>query len=378
MIHFAYKIPRHGSLTGRVMDKLALTQPWFPALWRHGKNIPWSKPVKQPHSITYNLFNALQKKDKVLLYEMYENRACHIKPGDKFLGQPINSWEVNTYKDPSTYKVVGRTLDKYPDMAESNKTIIMPYTHDPSYNLATKDLIERHGKNLIIISHKNWTDTWDQSPIKDYVDNLLRVNMGVNASDYPMIKETFNPKGKRKFLYVGNTNYYKNTKQLEAIAKAMPEFEGCHIGGGYIEGWKNVGVANLTSEYMTTVAREYDIFLNTSSADASPATIVEHMCFGFPIACTPESSYKSDTISELHVTDTKYNCEILNALQYTDEEVLRKRAKINREHTIKYHNWDIFCERIIDFVYNRPKDAHGLFLVNEDERVATSLPQRSN
>lgn len=364
-MHFAYKVPRGSGLVNRVIDKLSLETAWFPAPWRHGKHIPWRSPIKAPHSITYNLLKGLQARDNVKLYDMYEERSCHLRSGDKFLGQPINSWEVDTYKHPNAYKVTARTFDTSKHIPDFDKTVIMPYTHDPSYNLATRDFIEAHGKNLIIISHKIWTDTWSQSPIRDYVDNLLRVNMCIHADDYPVVKTHFNPKGKRRFLYVGNTNYYKNTKQLEAIAAAFPGFEGGHIGSGTIAGWHKISEQrDLTPEFMSSIAKDYDIFLNTSSADASPTTILEQMCFGFTIACTPESAYDYDTFTTLHTTDTRFNCEMLQKLQRTDSEILLAQARKNREYAETYHNWNTFCKKVIDFVYDRPKNAHGMFLVD--------------
>lgn len=365
MIHFVYKIPRHGNKLGKLIDKYALTKKWFPVPWRYGKNIPWRKPIKAPHSITFQLLNALSKKDTVQLYDMYEEKICTLKKGDKFLAQPMNSWEVDTYKDPSVYKITSRTLDAFPNFPDADKTLIMPYTHDPDYNRATKDLIQKYGKNLIIISHKYWTDSWDKSPIKNYVDNLLRVNMCISAEEYPVVKKIFNPKGERRFFYIGNTNYYKNTRQLEEIAKAVPGFEGGHIGRGEIKGWKKISDgADLTPEFMSRVAEEYDIFLNTSSADASPTTILEQMCFGFPIACTPESSYEYDSFTMLHVSDTKHNVEVIYKLQNMDEDIFFEQAKKNRQLAIENHNWEDFCKKVIDFVYNRSENAHGLFLVD--------------
>lgn len=369
MIHFVYRAPRYSSLLGKIFQKLAFTiglPKGFPVLWRNGNHLPWRTPIRAPHSISYNLLQALKQKDQVKFYDLYEKTVCNLKSGDKFLGVPIQVFDSKEWDDPAIFKATARTLTAYKNRDDIEKIIILPYNSDPKYNQSTNGIIERYGKNLIIISGKIWSDTWDQSPIKPYVKNLLRVNMSIDADQYPVVKTSFNPKGKRRYLYVGHTGFYKNTAQLEALAAAIPNFEGGHIGGGTIKGWKKISdFADMTPEFMTEIAKDYDIFLNTSSADASPTTILEQMCFGLAVACTPESSYDYDSITRLHVTDTAFNIEALNKLQQTDESELLECAKKNREYAIKFHNWHDMCAKIIDFIYHQPKDTkEGLFLVD--------------
>lgn len=369
MIHFVYRAPRYKSITGKIFEKLAFTiglPKGIPTPWRRGNYLPWRVPVRAPHSISFNILKALKLKDEVRFYDLYEKTICNAKSGDIILGVPIQVFDGKEWNNEEIFRVMARTLEAYKDREDIIKIIILPYNSDPRYNLSTNGIIERFGKNLIIVSGKYWTDTWNQSPIKEYVKNLLRVNMGIDSEQYPVVKTKFNEKGKRKFLYIGHTGFYKNTSQLEAIAKAIPNFEGGHIGGGNIAGWKKIAdFADLTPEFMTEIAKEYDIFINTSSADASPTTILEQMCFGFAVACTPQSSYDYDSLTMLDTKNTAFNVEALNKLQYTEGSELLERARKNREYAIKFHNWNDICSKIIDFVYNQTKDTkEGLFLVD--------------
>ncbi|MES2060067.1 MAG: hypothetical protein V4438_03490 [Patescibacteria group bacterium] len=361
-IHFVYKAPRHGSLIGRIFDKIGFTFSFIPPIWRNGNYIPWKTPKRHPASASFNIIKAFKEKGNDLkFYDLWEKAPAKMKSGDKFIGLPIQVYDGRLWNDPSIDCVTRQTLEKF---RSNDCTIILPYCHDARYNASTNGLIEKYGKNLVILSGKIWTDTWDQSPIKPYVKNLLRVNMGIDAGEYPALKKKFNPKGKRKFLYIGQTAWYKNTEELENIAASMPGFEGGYISTGEIKGWKKIASwADLTSEFMVTLAEEYDIFVNVSSADPSPATILEQMCFGFAIAATPESSYEYDSITKLRTQDTAFNIARLEELQNMDEEILLERARQNRRIAERDHDWEAITKKIVDFV-NMDKSGEGLFLVD--------------
>jgi len=349
-IHLIYKVPRRGGIVGRIFDKIFLTLPWIVPTWRYGLFIPWRKPIKAPHSISYNLLKALKLHSKVRFYDLYEKHTCHLNSSDILLAVPIQTMDGRDWKDPSVYNITARTCDRYSE--HKNMFIIMPYNHDSQYNATVLDFIKEHGRNVILICGPIWTDTWEQSPLKPYIKKLLRVDMAIDSNDYPIVKKHFNQKGKRKFLYIGHTEYYKNTAQLEAIAKAIPGFEGGHIGRGEINGWKKISDgADLTPKFMGEIAKDYDIFLNTSKADAQATTILENMCFGFLVACTPESGYSYDSIIPLKIDDTDFNVKQIDYLQKMDEKELLKLTRLNREYAIKFHNWDIFCKKIINFIY---------------------------
>jgi hypothetical protein len=344
---------------GKVFDKIGLTIPWLPPIWRYGNHIEWKIPKRHPVSASFNILKALKKRGSVRFYDLWEKTTARMQEGDTFIGLPLQVYDGRSWDDPSINCVTRRTLETY----NLKGTIILPYCHDLRYNQSTTGLIEKYGKNLIILSGKYWTDTWDQSPIKGHVTNLLRVNMGIDPTEYPVIKKKFNPPGKRKFLYIGQAAWYKNTTQLEEIAKAIPGFEGGYISSGEIAGWKKIASwADLTTEFMEKIAEEYDIFVNTSSADPSPATILENMCFGFAVACTPESSYDYPSLTRLHVSDTAFNVKQLQELQYMDEAELLRRAQTNRDIAIRNHDWQDITDKIVGFL-ERVKTEKGIFLV---------------
>lgn len=173
----------------------------------------------------------------------------------------------------------------------------------------------------------------------------------IDPNEYPMVKTKFNPKGERKFFYVGHTAWYKNTIEMERLADCMPHFCGSHIGGGIIKGWKKIAdFATLTPEFMLRIADEYDIFINTSSGDPQATTILEAICFGFPVACTPETGYNYPSIMKLDVNDTVKNIETLIRMQHMEETELQKLVKSNYTYVLDKHSWKSFLEKITKFM----------------------------
>jgi hypothetical protein len=231
----------------------------------------------------------------------------------------------------------------------------MPYAHDAQYSTFAKSLFKTNaiaGGGAIFIGGKIWERDWnDKSPLADIGDlrKIHLTEMGIDVEEYPKVKTTFNPKGKRKYFYIGHTAWYKNAPELERIAAAMPEYSFVHIGGGELHGWENRGFASLTSAYMRALAEECDIFVNVSSADPQATTIVEQMCFGFTIACTPETGYDYQTLSELRINDTEHNVRTLLELQNLDESDLLARARENRRIAEEQHGWAQFTNKILDF-----------------------------
>lgn len=351
-IHFVYTVPR-GNLVRRIIDRVISESNIISPLHRNANNffISWRKPIRAPHSISFNLIKALKKLYNVKFYHYLEHTVCSLKKGDIFIGQPAPDYSSIPCKQLDYRSVTYRTLKEYPD---NKKFILMPYTHDPLYVNWWAELLQ-YTDSMILICGKIWTQNWEKSPFYKFgPKNILRSDIGINLEEYPRVKKIFNKKGNRKFLYIGHTNWYKNTVQLEKIAENYPNFQGGHIGNGKIRGWKKIsGFTDLTPKFMSKVAEEYDIFLNTSSADANPVTILESMCFGFPIACTLESGYDAETypyLYRLDKDDTEFNCRQIDMLQNIYEEEFLKRADLNRKCAKKYHNWDDICEKVVNFI----------------------------
>lgn len=351
-IHFVYTVPFSKCFLRRCVDKMIKLLHLTP-LHRMGSDffIPWAKPIRAPHSISYHLLRELKKKYPVRFYSLYEHLSPKLSKGDIFLGQPLPAGGFNESRpvDDDHTSVTSVGIRKNPG---GNNFLILPYTHDPLYVSWLKNLLMDHTGGVIFIAGQIWERNWNLSPFADIpISRKLHVNMAISPTDYPVVKKNFNLKGKRKYLYIGHTAWYKNTKELERIAEKMPEYEFAHIGEGEVKGWKKISsFVGLTPEFMTKIALEYDIFVNTSTGDPQATTILEQMCFGIVVACTPESGYDYESLVRLNTNDTEFNVNVLKDLQNKEEVDLIEIAKRNRQNAEKYHSWDTFTKKIIDFI----------------------------
>jgi glycosyltransferase involved in cell wall biosynthesis len=357
-IHFVFTVPLGSNLFRRGIDRIIRLTGVTP-LHRYAWDplIPWQKPRRSVHAISYNLLQAFKAEGyPVRLYSLYEHGVCRLKPDDIFIGMPLPAngfGETRSGKDDRR-SVTSRTIREYP---RNKNFIIMPYSHDPMYVNWSKDLVKQNadqGGGTIFIGGEVWKEDWDKSPYADIsLTKKIHAIMGIDPDDYPLVKKKFNPPGKRKYLYIGHAAWYKNTKELENIAAQITNFQGAHIGGGEVKGWnKLANFMSFTPEVMADLAKEYDIFVNVSTADPGATTILEQMCFGLVVACTRESGYEYPSLVKLSPVDTAGNVKLLNELQWADEAELVSRARDNREVAKSKHNWKQFTDSVIDFISN--------------------------
>jgi len=175
--------------------------------------------------------------------------------------------------------------------------------------------------------------------------------MGVDSNDYPFCKVKLNPKGKRRFLYIGNTQPWKNTMQLTEIAKKIPKFEGGYISNGSIPEWKKIADhCSLDHENLTKLADEYDFFLSVSTFDAQATTVLEQMSIGMVVGSTPQSGYDYHTIIKLDPHNTDFNCVQIDRMQQMNEEEYFSISKANLDLLKKNHFWESIAEKVLKMV----------------------------
>lgn len=354
-IHFVYTIPTSNNRIYYRIDKYARKYGIFEPTYRSGNQrfINWGHPTYAPHSITFHILNALRKQYKVKLYDWREVGTCNMQNDDVLLFHPtpdfaewqrFNTWHIDENS------IGWKTLLKYPDC---KSIVIAPYTHEAHKDVLFRRIFESYTDKMIVICGDFWTNTWHESPYFKLIPLPLQVNMGIDMRDYPIVKKKFNPANERKFLYIGNTGIWKNTVQLEKIAKQYPNFQGGYISSGIIDGWKKIAdFAHLTKEFMTELALEYDFFLNTSTADAQATTVLEQMCFGLGVACTPQSGYSYPSVIKLSTYDTEYNLTQIAKMQSMQEAEICDLVAENRKMIVKYHQWDGILNKIITYLEN--------------------------
>lgn len=290
----------------------------------------WPIPVQAPLSITYHVARKLSPKYRVKLYDLRERVNINPEEGDILLG---HIW-------PDHNSIVWRALD---NNKFYKKYLIGPYNHDPRQMAWTYQAVEKCDK-FFAICGRYWIDTFNNSPLKDLQKKIVHLNMALDLTHYPHVKENFNPPGKRKFFYIGRIGTEKGIDLLEKFVTDVPGFKGGYLClGGDIKGWEKISeYRKLTPDFMKNVAEKYDVFINMSRFDAQATTILEAMSWGFPVACTKESGYIDEDFFYMDLLDEEKNIEKIAAIQELSNEELSRMVRNNRKTLEIKYNWNMF------------------------------------
>jgi len=286
----------------------------------------------------------------VKLYSIYEHGVCNTKPGDIVLGQPA---PVLPNVPPEAIDTESITYRTFTERTDITKIIIMPYSHDAIYTAWWSELVKNHGKNCIFISGEPWFKTWNEaSPFKEYgIENKVRIDVGIDADDYPRVKHTYNPPGVRGVFYVGHTGWYKNIAMLETLAARMPHISFTHIGQGTIKGFKKRdSFAKLSPDYLRALGETNDMFINVSTGDPNATTILEMTSAGFLVACTPESGYDNPHFIKLSSDDVEKNVAEIERLQHLPEKIIEQEVAKNRAFVEEKYAWKGITDQVVEFV----------------------------
>jgi glycosyltransferase involved in cell wall biosynthesis len=198
---------------------------------------------------------------------------------------------------------------------------------------------------LFAIMGEYWWDRWPHSPFAHWMPKMVRLDMAIDTSAFPRVKNRFNSPGKRGYLYIGRNDPMKGTRHLTNLFSALGSFPCGWIGHGPdIPGVKKVGPHRLlTPNYMEEIARTYDFFVSAAVADPNPTTILESMAWGFPVICTPQSGYYETSYRKsIHLDDLDRSVEVLRRLQFADEGELTDMADEARSVVERQYTWDRF------------------------------------
>ncbi|MBI3663837.1 MAG: glycosyltransferase family 4 protein [Acidobacteria bacterium] len=333
-IHFVYvrpgPAPRFGSGIAGAVERLARSA--REKLRRAAADN--GGPLPAPYSITVNLHRFLAARHRVRLYDWRERGTIELQEDDILLGHP--------HADPET--MVQRTLRG--GARCKFKALMFPIHHAmPEISEFTLPLIEQ--ADLVFgVTGPYWYDTLSESHFAPWKEKIVRLDLAVDAAEFPLVKQRFNAPGKRGYLYIGNNRPEKGGEVLSATLERLGAYPRGWVGGGpdIAHVPRLAGYRPLTPEFVTGLAGSYDIFVNTSLSDANPATILEAMAWGFPVACTPESGYYNmPTIVSLSTTDIDANVAALEELQHAPEERLHELSRANRALVETQYTWERFC-----------------------------------
>jgi glycosyltransferase involved in cell wall biosynthesis len=292
--------------------------------------------ISAPHSIGRHVAPRLQGRYEVLQYDWDDTRVIDPGPDDILLGHP----------HPAPWTVFRRSAKR---RGWKRTIALFPYNHDPR-NVAFFDSTVSRCDLVLAMTGNFWFDSILTSPFWHWAPKMIHVDMAIDRSEFPVIKTRFNPPGSRRFLYIGYTNWQKNTRYLSKLAKRAPGCEISWMGSGRrgIRRLTKLGPQDFSSEKSRRLVAEHDFLLMVGRADSNPTTILEAMAWGLVPVCTPTSGYIGyPGIPNVPLDDAVAGVNMLESLQTVPETRLLEMQMANWRILNAHFNWDRLVGQIL-------------------------------
>jgi glycosyltransferase involved in cell wall biosynthesis len=299
---------------------------------------PHGSRVSCPDAIGRNLAIRLRERYHVNLYEWHDRRVIVPGSDDVLLGHP----------HPYPWTCFRRSL-KQPGWQRI--LIMSPYTHGMDGQVAFIDPLIPLSDRYLAITGNYWFSTVGSSSFAHWLPKMVHLDLAVDRNDFPRVKTRFNPPGRRSFVYIGNSLFYKNVGYLSQIAELMKgESEIAWIGqeGPGIPGLKRLGFLDFNSAHAKEVISQFDFLLTVGNADANPTTIIEAMAWGLIPVCTPQSGYSGySSIVNVPLNEAPGAVAVLRDLQRRPNQELEGLQQKNWDLLDSHFNWDRFSQQVI-------------------------------
>jgi glycosyltransferase involved in cell wall biosynthesis len=343
VIHFVYaSTPGSGAMdrlrgkTSRVAQALGVPLGYI----RDRDALDTSRwPAHAPLSITHHVLQALRTLDDVRFYDWKERVAVRSQPEDVLIGHPF----------PEDLSTVFNRACLHGTFAARVALTPMHYGL-PEFCQAIAPALDSCD-HILGIMGPYWFDTWSQGPFARWTPKLTHLDMAIDVGRFPRVKRSFNPPGRRKFLFIGNGEPYKGAHLLSQLfGLAQGKHQCVWIGADrefpYLD---RRGPMRLQGETMERLAAECDVYVTMGISDANPTTILESMAWGFPVACTPQSGYYNMCeIRELSTTDMAHNLAMLERFQNAGEAELLQQADAGRRLVETGYTFERYTKTVVD------------------------------
>lgn len=293
---------------------------------------PHGNRISAPDSIGRELGKRLEKRYEVVYHDWWDVGDIIPEPGDVLLGHP--------HPDPRS---VFRRAVKHDGWRR--KLMLAPYHHGDLRQVAFEDPVVPRCDLFLALTATHWVNTLADSMCSHWAPKMLTLEHAVDRADFPPVKTTFNPPGKRRVLYVGHSGRGKGTKYLSKIAALIPEAEFGWTGSGrLIKGLTVYGQTDYGTEAGHAMASGFDFLIMCGNADSNPTTILEGMGWGLVPICTPTCGYEGiPGITNVPNGDARAAAEIVRRLLRADESELLAIQAANWRMLDNHYNWDRFA-----------------------------------
>ena len=301
---------------------------------------PSGSRISTPDAIGRNLAQRLRKQYNYEVVQHNWSDTTVIQPdtGDVLLGHP-HPFPKTCFRLSSQQPGWRRVL------------ALAPYNHGDGVQVAFYQTFIARCDLYLAITGNYWFNTVDHSIFAHWKPKMRHIDLAVDRADFPVLKTTFNPPGKRRFVYIGHSGWTKNPEFLERIAKRMPDVHFSWIGTvrrRQIAGFEPLGYQDFSNDSVKQRLSTFDFMITASKSDANPTTILESMAWGLIPVCTPQSGYVGYPGIPNISLDTEKAVETLHQLQQMPEAALREMQVMNWEALDAHFNWDRFAKQVVE------------------------------
>ena len=298
---------------------------------------PHADRTSQPDAIGRQLGQRLEARYAVVYHDWWERGVIRPEPGDVLLG----------HAHPAPGTIFRRSAR---ERGWSRVLMMSPYNHGDLRQVAFVDPIIRDCDHYLAITGPYWFGSIIDSRCSHWRPKMIHLDMAIDRQHFPSLKNGFGPPGGRRFVYIGSTQYMKNTPYLTQIARRMPGVDFTWVGPGTtgIEGLKPLGFLDFDGPDGRAILGSFDFLVTVGKADANPTTILEAMAWGLLPVCTPQSGYAGiPTITNVPLDDPDGAAAVLTRLNTLPEQRLLAMQAENWRLLDQHYNWDRFADQVI-------------------------------
>ena len=301
---------------------------------------PHRNMISAPNVIGYKLKIELQKHFNVVTHNWDSIKTIRPNDGDILIG----------HSHPIGFTIFRNSV-KIPGW--SRKILIQPYNCDYSQIGYIDDVIDECDL-FLAITGDYWFDNIKNSSTSRWLPKMKHLNLAVDRLQFPKIKKSFSPPGKRRFLYIGNDLPGKNLSYLGSIATKLSGYEFAWAGkGASYPGLKKLGFIDFASSTGRQVVKNYDFMITVGKADANPTTILEALSWGLIPICTETSGYyKEFGIVNISNDDVDSACSVISELQFMESDDLSLLATAGDALLTQKYNWQSFFSVVLDSLFS--------------------------
>lgn len=295
---------------------------------------PHGPQINCPEAIGRNLGKYLARHYKVHGYHWATVGRLKPDPEAALVGHPHPS-PLTLFRRSAAQEGWGKVV------------MLAPFNAEPR-QMAWYEPALSHCDVFAAITGPYWWRAMEQGPFVRWKPRMRRLDLAVDPKDFPRVKRSFAPQGKRRFLYIGHSGWPKNTDYLSEIALSFPDWGFSWLGPGKaIPGVKHLGKVDFSKPEARLLVAGYDFMITVGSNDANPATILEAMAWGLLPVCSPQSGYEKEAgIVNVPLNDLAGARKVLQRLQSEPEARLRARMKLNDVALKRRFSWDRFGREV--------------------------------